>query len=439
MSITVPLTRPLNRPLTRAITESGVGGGPSAFSAAKAAIVANAGDVEILVIGDSTGNDTTEWVYLFGAWLGTQYPTHSVSYRPWNDGTNVYDAAVAISTGSGGNTVRLWNASVGGTIPASLMLNTKYAGAIEAVSPDLVIWSHGINLYNTDAAIRAAYDSSYSPWIERVQATHPDAGVAIFTQNPFRDTNNYAELYAMEVSAQQNKPRATLLDSYAKFIAAGKAGALYADNAHPSASGTQLYLQTIQSAWGAAPTAGVITPTQAWLDPALAETNLLLNGDFAAWPGALPTSWAKTASATVTKELVIVDGAEPYSLKVEQTGGTTASAYQNLAPAALAACKAAGRVSYAVRRFMPASADGVTAQIQVFVLAPSGNVSRVAYATTVEPEDFWHWMFIRDMPVAADATDIFFYVYASAAIRVGAVAYFSRAVAVAGSIPRDMP
>lgn len=405
----------------------------SAFSAAKAAIIADAGDVNILVMGDSTGDYTDEWVYLFAQWLGTQYPAHSVSYRLFNNGTNVYGAATTISTGSGSNTIRIWNACVGGTAPVSLMLAPKYAAAVEAISPNLIIWNYGHNLNSGYGPNILSLDSAYSPWMERVQATHPSAQIAVFSQNPDRDDNLYAPRYAMLQSMAADKPGLTLLDSYAKFIAAGKSPALYSDNIHPSASGTQLYLAALTEVWDRS--SAQATTTEAWL--ASTGTNLLLNGDFASFTPPTLTSWYVTPNATVTKELAIVDGSDAYSLKVEQTGASQGYVRQALSAGNLATAKAAGSVSFAVRRYMPASADSLTGQLFVDIAGPTAS-TRIAYALNTRLEDEWHWMFIRDITIPSDATAVTFYLYSSSTNRANAIAYFSRAVVVAGDIPRDM-
>lgn len=54
------------------------------------------------VIGDSTGNDSNEWVYLTAQALAARYPAYTVLHRLWNDATQDYDAPTTIQTGTAG-------------------------------------------------------------------------------------------------------------------------------------------------------------------------------------------------------------------------------------------------------------------------------------------------------------------------------------------------
>lgn len=56
----------------------------------------------LLVIGDSTGNGTDEWVYLLGQWLAARYPAYTVAHRLYNDTSQSWDPATIIATGTAG-------------------------------------------------------------------------------------------------------------------------------------------------------------------------------------------------------------------------------------------------------------------------------------------------------------------------------------------------
>lgn len=55
----------------------------------------------LVVAGDSTGNETTEFVYLTGQALATQYPALRVVYSLFDDATKEYGAPTVIQAGSG--------------------------------------------------------------------------------------------------------------------------------------------------------------------------------------------------------------------------------------------------------------------------------------------------------------------------------------------------
>jgi hypothetical protein len=78
--------------------------GKQAFSGQPGALLTKLGigreSAALQVLGDSTGNEPTEWVYLLAQWLGTQYPRYAVRHRLWNDSTQTYDAPTVVSAGT---------------------------------------------------------------------------------------------------------------------------------------------------------------------------------------------------------------------------------------------------------------------------------------------------------------------------------------------------
>lgn len=408
----------------------------SSFSAAKLAIDSDASDVNILVIGDSTGDATTEWVYLFAEWLATEYTTHSVSYRLWNDTSDEYDAADSISAGSGANTIHIWNASIGGTQPLYLFGGKKDA-AIIAPDPTLVIFNHGHNLPTTNPNVAPFVENNIAAAIEMTQLALPNAHIAFISQNPRRDDDLYEPKDSAYRTLSPAKPNSLFIDVYSRFIAQGKDSSLYSDNVHPSAAGTQLYLQQVQSKWATAPIADV-DPEPAWL--ASTGTNLLENGDFSAFDGAAPDGWSEQGGAdqTVSKDMTIVDAGSTYSVKVVMDSGTVqANINQVLSADNLTAAKAAGSVSLAFRRYLPTDSAEQGGLALVVVTKESGtDVYRTYYPDVVE--DAWEWALLRNISVPSDTTKVQVYLYADGQANVGATVYLGKAVLVEGDIPRDM-
>lgn len=70
----------------------------SALSPLAAALRSGA-DTSVLLIGDSTGNATDEWFYLFGQWLAAQFPEYTVEHRLWDDTNKKYARPTYIQTG----------------------------------------------------------------------------------------------------------------------------------------------------------------------------------------------------------------------------------------------------------------------------------------------------------------------------------------------------
>ena len=56
----------------------------------------------ILVMGDSTGNETTEWFYKTMEWLANKYPAYTFLHHLWNDTNQSYNTPTVLQTGSAG-------------------------------------------------------------------------------------------------------------------------------------------------------------------------------------------------------------------------------------------------------------------------------------------------------------------------------------------------
>lgn len=62
----------------------------------------SASPARFCVMGDSTGNETDEWVYLTAQALAAAFPSHTHNHRFWNDTTQQYDQPTVLATGSAG-------------------------------------------------------------------------------------------------------------------------------------------------------------------------------------------------------------------------------------------------------------------------------------------------------------------------------------------------
>jgi len=405
-----------------------VAGQVSAIFGAKSAIQQNASDVSLVVIGDSTGNEATEWVYLFAQWLAAQYPTHSVSYRLWNDTSNVYDAAVAISTGSGSRNIRIWNASIAGTQPLYLM-GAKLSPAMTVTpSANLVIWNHGKNLVSAGAD--SLYRGGFIQGIDQVRRFLPGVAHAALRQSPNRDDSNMAPVVAQLDSIATAYADLALVDVYSKFIAAGKASSLYLDNVHPSASGSQLFLQAMQEAWSNA-----FLPSESAF-PAFVSTNgtNLLTGitkfSNPAYTGGLPSGWANT-STTLTADTTIKDAGATQSMKfVNTTAG--AAIYQQISATALRGSS----VSLAVRQYVPSGMSATTGRIAILV-NNGANVTTAIGSVGNLANDGWRWLMIAGVPIPSDAVYLRAYLYCDTLANAGSTVYYDRAALVEGNIPRN--
>ena len=65
--------------------------------------------INILTIGDSTSDQETEWLYLFGEELGLEIPDYTIDYQLWNNSNLSYDSNTIIQYGTEGDAYASYN------------------------------------------------------------------------------------------------------------------------------------------------------------------------------------------------------------------------------------------------------------------------------------------------------------------------------------------
>lgn len=74
----------------------------ASFSTLKAALSEGSGSTAVQILGDSTGNETHEWVYKLADAIRVAYPAWTFNYRLWDDSAQAYAAPVTLQTGTAG-------------------------------------------------------------------------------------------------------------------------------------------------------------------------------------------------------------------------------------------------------------------------------------------------------------------------------------------------
>jgi hypothetical protein len=202
-------------------------------------------DASLVVCGDSTGNETNEWVYLAVLSIASEFPTHSVIYRLWNDGSQAYDSPVTVQTGSGARTLSVYNASVPGASAAYVydesVVDTRLA-AIMPVPPTQIILSYG---YNWTAP---EYRFEILKAVRAVRGRQPLADIILVSQPPRavgadNEANNSAR--AADVRAVAAQERLGLIDAHQAFIDYGNYSADLisgVDGIHPTDLGQEVWV-----------------------------------------------------------------------------------------------------------------------------------------------------------------------------------------------------
>jgi hypothetical protein len=179
----------------------------------------NQQSVVLGVLGDSTGvtvtGTQTRWPYLVAQALAAMYPAYTVSYQQWNDGNQNYDAAVAVQTGTGSNTLTIYNGSFSGS--NEVYATTRLALMIPA-TPALIILNYGHN----QSSLTSAYRQKLYELTRLVEDTFPGAGIVVTAQNPKRADVTDAAAHLLRVQVKMDLAAAEgygLIDVTTPFLA----------------------------------------------------------------------------------------------------------------------------------------------------------------------------------------------------------------------------
>jgi hypothetical protein len=204
----------------------------------------NQQSVVLGVLGDSTGvtvtGTQTRWPYLVAQALAAMYPAYTVSYQQWNDGNQNYDAAVAVQTGTGSNTLTIYNGSFSGS--NEVYATTRLALMIPA-TPALIILNYGHN----QSSLTSAYRQKLYELTRLVEDTFPGAGIVVTAQNPKRADVTDAAAHLLRVQVKMDLAAAEgygLIDVTTPFLATADfaTSLLNGDGIHPSdAAGSPLW------------------------------------------------------------------------------------------------------------------------------------------------------------------------------------------------------
>lgn len=400
--------------LSATVGALGAGGAPSvsSFAQAKRKVLQGAADVVIVIFADSTGDTTSESSYIFAEWLAGAYPSHTVEYY-LNSGSG-FGAATTIATGSGSRTIKVYNNAVSGARLEQWMA-TRYAAALGALTPDLVIINDGhnrIGLANSFSVYKALLQG-----VQQILLDKPGTPIAITVQNPRRDDSDYDDDVApgiRDLAAQL--PGITVIDVFARFLEANKDAGYYADNVHPNASGhSTLWLPEITRHWTAAQDEVPYATFQPWWQDR-EFINLVPNGDLSAYTAGVPDNFT-APSGGVSEETTIVPPGKSSSAKVvssaseflqfQATSGTNADFF--------AAVK--GRsISLAIQLYAASGGAG-SAPGRVIVQFDGTGAGASIDAQSLDAsygQDGWMWVVIPRVRIPKDATFVLIKAYGNA-------------------------
>ncbi|MET0725936.1 MAG: SGNH/GDSL hydrolase family protein [Leifsonia sp.] len=366
-------------------------------------------NASLMVVGDSTGNETTEWVYLLATSLGADFPKWTVHYRLWNDTTKAYDAATVIQTGTGARTLTIWNASVSGFATISWQGSRARAAIYDLTTPpDLIMVSMG---HNEQVVAADIWYSRYLILTESIAWGVSTADIILIAQNP-ATANTNQELRRIQYREIAARRGYGFIDVGQAFTDTGNPAAyIQGDGIHPNAAGEQLWHDTVKRAFKWQP---LVAPrTQQPPSLLMSGKNLLLNADLSAKTGGIPDNWAMTVGATA-----VVDATdyETFAVGVPSTGGGTRVSKATKLTAATG-------VQSTLSQFVPIPSQGCWVtwgqRVRVPVGSP-GTVARMAITATgvnvshitgSVGEGAFSWQFLTTyIPAGVDTVRVIFYI-----------------------------
>lgn len=201
----------------------------------------------ITILGDSTGNDPGEWVYLMAQRISDSYARPVVIHN-WSVDSNSYVSETTVGAGNNAP-VTIWNGSAPGK-------NTSYTlDNLSTLAPEkanLTIISHGHNESDPDHLIQGERKI-----ISTLRAKSFATDVVVIAQNPRDDSPDRAAAQQQgvaqikQVFGPGNEYGVAVIDVNSAFSAQPDLVALLRDDHfHPNASGEQVWANTVIDAFG---------------------------------------------------------------------------------------------------------------------------------------------------------------------------------------------
>jgi hypothetical protein len=395
----------------------------------------NLGDVSWLILGDSTGNETTEWVYLTAQSLATQYPAYTVIYHLWDPtGGVAYDTGtsgtpVTLQTGSGSNTLHVWNCSVAGSA-TTYTRGSRWAAAVLAAKPHYITVSYGHNEGTSAGGVTAeVWRTQMALLTESLTEAFPASELALVLQNPradgVRDQESRAAVYR-EVAALRGYG---LIDVQAVFLAQPSLTAIInADNIHPNATGEALWANEVLRVltWSVEARPRTQTPSLF----AVPTRGLLLNSDFSTFPSPPTLPYWTATNCTLSKDVRagFTESPNGYTVRMQAASAAQTSMYQD-APTGLIDYLKGKYVTALVRMRVASSQASTAGRVQI-----QDSAGTYASAGSTDLRDGWHWVAATKL-IDSATTFVRLRIYADSGTSASADISVSAAYLVVGPFP----
>ena len=204
-----------------------------------AASLANDRTTTFAVVGDSTGDNVGEWVYMIAVWIGTTYDK-SVTIQTWDSVAGYYHPAQSMTEGKSGS-VMIFNGSAPGR---DMQYSTEYLAALLPSSREIgsVFVSHAHNQAPKDIK------GPLTVLANAIAELHPESKLGVVLQNPdnLPDVLQRERVESMRAWAERRGiPTIDVLDA---FLATGDFSPLLADRLHPNEAGYEVWASVFEAA-----------------------------------------------------------------------------------------------------------------------------------------------------------------------------------------------
>ena len=360
--------------------------------------------VGILYVGDSTGNEPIEHIYLEVQGLATRFPKYKVVYRMWNDTARNYDAAVVVQAGKGATppVLTVWNCSVSG-FATFHFIGDRFPQAFDSITeaPDLIMISHSHNMLDVSTAnTRASFRANMLLLTEELGQLFPDAGTVLMSQNPtyILGRETWQNIKATELQSIATRHGYGFIDIHQVFQDTGNpADYVKVDNIHPTTvadypepNGSRLWADAVLRAFnyqGAIP-----SPAQKSSYFSEAARNLIPNGEFALWTdGSPPDGWT-LVGVTVEKDTVNFETGT-YGMKITASAANSAYAQFSASPASLGIKGLVSNrlITVGIRVFVPAT--NLIAGVGLMVRDQGGSGTQRRVDISAATRGRFHWLY----------------------------------------------
>lgn len=207
---------------------------------AAAQLVSDADSLNISVLGDSTGNDSNEWVQLWAKRLAGD--NAKVMLYRWDTADRMWSKSPAIF-GDGDREVTIWNAASAGATPKYALDNTD----VFPDEADLLITNYGHN--GTASGVR----SYLSQILDEADDRWDDPSKVVTVQNPgggaAEEKSATNHVVVRDVAKSHGLP---VIDVNNAFVESDKElETLLIDDVHPNSDGSALWVETVTEFFGA--------------------------------------------------------------------------------------------------------------------------------------------------------------------------------------------